>query len=83
MVWFPPFAYYRGLWLLTGRTYFWSEVFVDELGSIFGFLFLETLLCVAATVYFDQVLPKEYGVRRHPLFCIRDPVNYLIINHLN
>jgi hypothetical protein len=73
-IWFPPFAYYRGNYLLASRTYTWATVSGDELQSIFGALVLESIVCFLATYYLDQVLPKEYGVRRHPLFCVRDPL---------
>jgi ABC-type multidrug transport system ATPase subunit len=75
---FPPFAYYRGNYLLASRTYTWATVPGDELQTIFGALVLESIVCFLATYYLDQVLPKEYGVRRHPLFCVRDPLRAAI-----
>ncbi len=68
---FPPFAYYRGTYLLATRTYSWHEVPGDELLTIYGVLVLQTVLCFLATYYLDQVLPKQYGVRRDSLFCVK------------
>jgi len=74
-VWFPPFAYFRAITLLTQRTFLWSDLSGDaELVQIWGYLILSTVVLVLVTVYLDQILPKEFGTRRRPLFCLEDLV---------
>jgi ABC-type lipoprotein export system ATPase subunit len=71
---FPPFAYFRCLSILSERGVAWADIFQpgDAFGEALGILVLETLVMFLLAFYFDSVLPKEYGVRRHPLFFVHD-----------
>ena len=41
-----------------------------ELPSLLGMLYLDAALYFVAAVYLEEVLPSQFGIRRHPLFCI-------------
>ncbi|CAD2222743.1 ABC-2 family transporter protein/ABC transporter, putative [Angomonas deanei] len=39
-------------------------------------MFVDMVLYLLLMLYFDAVLPKDWGTRRHPLFFIVDPIRY-------
>ena len=63
-----PLAYYRGVHLLLERAYVFGYV-SGEMLSILLMIVVDTLVYFAAAFYFDAVLPREFGIVRHPLFC--------------
>ena len=65
----PPFAYYRGVSLLGARSYVLDDA-GGEYATILGFQLLDVVWCLLLVAYLDEVLPKQVGIRRHPLFCI-------------
>jgi ABC-type lipoprotein export system ATPase subunit len=71
---YPPFAYFRCLSILSERAVTWGDMFNagDPFGEALGILALEGAIMFALAFYFDNVLPKEYGVRRHPFFFVFD-----------
>ena len=73
---YPPFAYYRVLFLLNYRCQqyqcFQLDVFSSWntlVQSIF-FLSLGSLLVFFLSIYLLMVFPNENGNRKHPLFCL-------------
>lgn len=40
---------------------------------------LNALIYLALTWYLDQVVPNEWGAKRHPLFCCNDDTSTLSI----
>ena len=67
---FPPFAYNRICTLLLSST-FTFDTLSPELASLIGMLTLDVVLYYTLGLYLDAVLPREFGVRSHPLFCLR------------
>ena len=49
-------------------------VFSDEIGQLFGFLLIDTALWGALALYLELIVPKDFGLSLHPLFCLIDPV---------
>ncbi|EPY33049.1 ATP-binding cassette protein subfamily A, member 9, partial [Strigomonas culicis] len=43
---------------------------------VFVFLFFDIIIYLLLTVYFDLVIPKDWGTSRNPLFFIVDPIKY-------
>jgi len=72
-IWFPLFTYYRAVYLLSTRSYFFEDMGPgDELAKLFGVMFLQSLVLLALAFYFDAVIPKEFGLNRQPCFCFSD-----------
>ena len=70
---FAPMAYYRGVYLLTQRSYVIEDVSSsDELVKIIMWVGLDAVFYFILTLYLDNVLPKTYGVSKSPIFCITD-----------
>ena len=64
-----PVAYYRGVHLLFERT---IDLATDaEMRAIFAWLGADIVLYAVLALYLDAVLPRQYGVPRHPLFFLR------------
>ncbi|KAJ3029940.1 UNVERIFIED_CONTAM: hypothetical protein HDU68_010626 [Siphonaria sp. JEL0065] len=76
----PPFAFYRGLSLMntasitSGALPFGPEQFQSgtEFSSICRFLFAEIFVYGGLAVYFNQVLPTEFGITRPWHFPVTD-----------
>ncbi|KAM9979550.1 hypothetical protein ACTFIY_008779 [Dictyostelium cf. discoideum] len=76
--WVPILAFSRGISTLCGlcgnglcpplSQYTWDF----ELSRILFWLFIDTIVYLTLAVYFDKVLPREFGVPSHPLFFIKD-----------
>jgi ATP-binding cassette subfamily A (ABC1) protein 3 len=45
---------------------------------VYFMLVLDTILYMLLTLYFDAVLPSEWGTRKHPCFCIVDPIRWCL-----
>jgi len=78
----PPFAFYRGLWIIgegcaTGvcpQSLAWGS---SQIPVIILFLSVGSVVFLVLGVYLDEVLPSEFGVRKHPLYpyyAIRDMI---------
>jgi len=82
-VWFPPFAYYRALYLLVQRSYYWADMGTgDELSKLIGLLFLQAMVMGLLSFYLDEVIPTEYGTKKSPFFCIVDGCNKKKLNQV-
>merc|ERR1712196_348922 len=64
---FAPFAYNRICTLLLSST-FTFDTLSPELAALIGVLVLDIILYYLLGFYLDAVLPREFGVRSHPLF---------------
>lgn len=42
----------------------------NELGPALASMYLHAAVMLVLSLYLDEVLPKRYGVSRHPLFCL-------------
>lgn len=72
MLW-PPFAFYRCVYLLVGRSFDLTDLYTPgELSRNAGFLVLDSLLCASLSFYLDATIPREFGVTRPPLFFLHD-----------
>eukprot|EP00028_Trichosphaerium_sp_Am-I-7-wt_P002712 CAMPEP_0168530186 /NCGR_PEP_ID=MMETSP0405-20121227/14482_1 /TAXON_ID=498012 /ORGANISM="Trichosphaerium sp, Strain Am-I-7 wt" /LENGTH=461 /DNA_ID=CAMNT_0008554309 /DNA_START=766 /DNA_END=2151 /DNA_ORIENTATION=- len=81
MPWFlyiwPQFALARGIFLMNDgcSTLFtcygplWSMGWPNELWTCIIALYISAIVYYVLFLYLDQVLPKKFGVPRHPLFC--------------
>ena len=74
---FAPFAYSRAFYLLLLSTYTISTMSA-ELSALLGMLALDAVLYFALGIYLDAVLPREFGVRSHPLFFLQ-PLKRLLL----
>ncbi|KYQ94390.1 ABC transporter A family protein [Tieghemostelium lacteum] len=77
--WYPPFAFYRGFSIVSAlcglqmcpRTladFPWSF----EPSRCIMWLFVDTVVLLVLSMYLDQVLPKEFGVPKHPLYFLQN-----------
>eukprot|EP01132_Coremiostelium_polycephalum_P003972 gene3972-4968_t len=77
--WYPPFAFYRGLSLISvlcglDQCPKWSDFDWDfEPSRCILWIYVDTVFFLLLSLYLDQVLPREYGVPSHPLFFL-DPI---------
>ncbi|KAG5475332.1 hypothetical protein LSCM1_03445 [Leishmania martiniquensis] len=58
---------------LGALTYFRDD---PKLLLVFVFLFVDIVVYVLLMMYFDRVVPKEWGTTKNPLFFIIDPVRW-------
>ncbi|KNC46862.1 ABC transporter A family member 10 [Thecamonas trahens ATCC 50062] len=73
---FPPFAFYRGLVILSQGVSFsepglkWKNINNDQvrLGEVFAFLIFEWLFLMLVSIYLEAVYTTSYGIKRKPLF---------------
>ena len=65
-----PFGYARIVQLLVLSTYT-IDTMSAELATLIGMLVLDAILYTLLAFYLDAVLPREFGVRSHPLFFLR------------
>ena len=64
-----PFAFFRGIHLLNERTYV-LEYIDGEMSDVFTMLCIDVILYYIIAIYLDAVWPREFGVVKHPLFCL-------------
>ena len=43
----------------------------NEFNDCLIFLFISSIIFLILGIYLTEVLPKEFGVKKHPLFCLR------------
>lgn len=79
--WFiwPQFAMVRGIFLFTkactqeNQCYvpLWELQSSDEMTGVLGMLVLDAVVYFLLFLYLDQVLPRSYGIPKHPLFFLQ------------
>ena len=81
---FPPFTFYRGVFLMFMRCmtfdcYATSELLAHNSQILKCFLFMlgEVVALMVAASYLNLVLPSQYGIRKNPLFFIIDPILFV------
>ncbi len=52
-------------------TFILALTFSDELSKVLIFLYLDAALIFLLSLYLEAVLPREYGVPKHPLFFVK------------
>jgi hypothetical protein len=76
----PQMSFVRGIYLLNqscaqkGICYnaIWSLSSSDEFFWPMSMLYATGVVYFVVFLYLDAVLPREYGVPKHPLFCVKD-----------
>ncbi|EGG14460.1 hypothetical protein DFA_12232 [Cavenderia fasciculata] len=76
---FPPFVLYRALFILKKYVSFDGPgVSIAKMnnpgyqfGDIYGFMIVEAVVFLILALYLEEVLPSDYGVKRHPLFFLQ------------
>ncbi len=81
VAWFlwPQIAMVRGIYLFTAActldnacyNHLWSLNASDEMASVLGMLAFDTVAFFVLFLYLDQVLPRSYGIAKHPCFCFQ------------
>ena len=77
---YPHFALTRAIYNLSYNCGYYkcvesfSEV-SSELSGCLASLYLVGITILLASIYLNEVVPKEYGVPKHPLFCLRKKQN--------
>ncbi len=77
-VW-PQFAMVRGIYLFTAACAIenvcygnvWEIPANEEMANVLGMLAFDAVLYFVLFLYLDQVLPKSFGIAKHPLFCFK------------
>ncbi len=79
--WFiwPQFAMVRGIYLITKACTFdnicygnvWHINRDDEMAAVLGMLAFDAVFYFVLFLYLDQVMPKTFGIAKHPLFCFQ------------
>lgn len=75
---FPLFGLVRGVYLMNFHCAAYLDCYgspfslsaSDELVTIIASLYINAVVYMLVGAYLDQVLPAQYGVPRHPCFCI-------------
>lgn len=76
LVWYPHFAFTRCIYILSNNCGYYkcvesvSEV-TSELGKCIILLYITGIITLALALYLNEIMPREFGVPRHPLFCFR------------
>lgn len=76
IVWYPHFAFTRSIYILSNNCGFYkcveslSEV-SDELAKCIIIMYVTGAGTLILALYLNEIMPREFGVPRHPLFCIR------------
>jgi len=74
---YPLFAFYRGFAIISTlcgieQCPTWSQYTFDfEPTKIIFWLYIDALFFLIFSLYLDQVLPREFGVPKHPLFFLQ------------
>jgi ABC-type multidrug transport system ATPase subunit len=69
---YPPFAYYRGLYIISDAALKWEPLGLDDLSFtsdiaiIYYLLTVETALIGGVAVYLDRLFPGEFGIPASP-----------------
>lgn len=76
MIWYPAVAFVRLIYYLTyscSNAYCVTSFsqFNNEMNLCLIVLYVASVVFLVLGIYLDQVLPQEYGVRKHPLFFIK------------
>ena len=73
---FAPLAFYRAIHLLVKRTYV-LEFLSSEMSAILVMLVVDIVVYGTLAQYLDLVLPRQFGVVKHPLFFLK-PLKQLL-----
>lgn len=74
--WYPQFAICRALYILSFNCAYYkcvdsvSEMPYELIECCAAMFIVGSAFCLLA-IYLNEIMPKTYGVPRHPLFCIR------------
>eukprot|EP01117_Protostelium_nocturnum_P007430 TRINITY_DN2658_c0_g1_i1.p1 TRINITY_DN2658_c0_g1~~TRINITY_DN2658_c0_g1_i1.p1 ORF type:complete len:1127 (+),score=257.54 TRINITY_DN2658_c0_g1_i1:1736-5116(+) len=84
----PQFAFIRAIYLMSyrcnsqtlcyGMFHSFSDIFNTELGRCLLFLFVDAIIYMVVAIYLEAVLPRDYGVPKHPLFFLGFGRNKLV-----
>jgi len=79
--WFlwPQFAMVRGIYLFTKACtldnacypHLWNLHFNDEMSTVLIMMSFDAVFFFVLFLYLDQVLPRSYGIPKHPLFFLQ------------
>lgn len=67
---YPTFAFYRGMYLIgqACSANACMQTVSNEMGRVLAVLWIEGIGLMVIARYFDDVLPKQYGLRKKPLY---------------
>ena len=88
LLFYPTFNISRIIYYLTYNCGFkdciasWDEV-EPELMKCIAILYISPWILILIGIYLYEVLPKQYGIRRHPLFFLIDPFKKKIGDAVN
>ncbi|EFA86292.1 hypothetical protein PPL_00079 [Heterostelium album PN500] len=74
---FPPFSLFRGLKILATSVTFGenglkaADIVSSGMADVYGFFIIESIIFLILALYLEEVLPSDYGVKRHPLFFLK------------
>lgn len=76
LIWYPHFAFTRSIYILSYNCGYYKCVeslseMSDEFTKCIILLYTTGFITLALALYLNEILPREFGVPRHPLFCIR------------
>jgi len=72
---YPPLAFYRGITIISQEcgNFVCPQTIGTEMTQIVLDLWLAAPILIVLALYLDQVLPKQYGVRKSPFFFLKTP----------
>ena len=76
IVWYPHFAFTRSIYILSYNCGYYkcigsmSDV-SDELTKCIVIMYVSGIITLTLALYLNEIMPREFGVPRHPLFCIK------------
>ena len=76
IIWYPHFAFTRSIYILSNNCGYYkcvesmSEV-SSELAKCIIIMYVVGVVTLVLALYLNEIMPREFGVPRHPLFCIR------------
>jgi ABC-type multidrug transport system ATPase subunit len=76
LIWYPHFAFTRSIYILSQACGYYkcmgslSEM-SSELKKCIILMYVIGIITLCLALYLNEIMPREFGVPRHPLFCIR------------
>ena len=76
LIWYPHFAFTRSIYILSYNCGYYKCVesmseMSDEFVKCVVLLYVTGVVTLVLALYLNEILPREFGVPRHPLFCIK------------
>jgi ABC-type multidrug transport system ATPase subunit len=76
LIWYPHFAFTRSIYILSYNCGYYKCVesmseMSDEFIKCMVLLYVTGFITLVLALYLNEILPREFGVPRHPLFCIK------------